>query len=223
LSKLHFGLVDGPETPRFLASGVCYCCKTSLVTGSDGALYAAWRHVYPGNIRDIAFTVSRDGGRTFAAPVRVSEDRWVIDGCPENGPSLAAAQDGRVHVVWPTLVPGLANGGGSEPALGLFYSVSADGRRFAERQRLPTEGTPYHPQVAVNRRTGLLFVVWDELRGGRRHAVAARAASSDGRFAREALASPASYPVVAPAGDGFVAAWTDTSGPLSSIRIRRLR
>jgi len=34
--------------------------------------FAAWRHVYPGNIRDIAFTVSRDGGRTlrnrFASP-----------------------------------------------------------------------------------------------------------------------------------------------------------
>src|ERR1700710_3157521 len=92
-------------------AGVCYCCKTSLVTGDDGSLYAAWRHVYPGNIRDIAFTVSRDSGRTFADPVRVSDDRWVLDGCPENGPAMAIDGRNRVHIVWPTLVSGSTAGG----------------------------------------------------------------------------------------------------------------
>ena len=53
---------------RALAMGVCYCCKTALAAGADGALFAAWRHVYPGNLRDIAFSVSRDSGRTFSAP-----------------------------------------------------------------------------------------------------------------------------------------------------------
>ena len=78
-----------PESAREITGGVCYCCKTTIAAGADGSIYAAWRHVYPGNIRDIAFTVSRDGGRTFAPPTRVSEDRWVLDGCPENGPAMA--------------------------------------------------------------------------------------------------------------------------------------
>ena len=40
---------------RELAAGVCYCCKTALAPARR-RLYAAWRHVYPGNLRDIAFT-----------------------------------------------------------------------------------------------------------------------------------------------------------------------
>ena len=56
---LFAGTVTG--SARALTSGVCYCCKTSLAI-ADGSVYAVWRHVYPGNMRDIAFTVSRDGG-----------------------------------------------------------------------------------------------------------------------------------------------------------------
>ena len=103
-SKLFFGSLDGAIAPRAITGGVCYCCKTALAVGPDGAIHAAWRHVYAGNVRDIAFTLSRDGGRTFAPPVRVSDDRWVLDGCPENGPALAVDGHDAVHVVWPTLV-----------------------------------------------------------------------------------------------------------------------
>ena len=104
--------------------------------GLLGAVYAAWRHVYEGNVRDIAFTKSPDGGRSFAQPLRVSDDRWVLDGCPENGPAMAVDTDKRIHIVWPTLVPGAA--AGSEPTLALFYATSTDGRLFTTRQRVPT-------------------------------------------------------------------------------------
>jgi hypothetical protein len=97
LSKLYFSRLDGSGDPRALTGGVCYCCKTAVAAGPNGSLYAAWRHVYPGNIRDIAFTVSRDNGRTFAAPLRVSDDHWVLDGCPENGPAMAIDGRDRVH------------------------------------------------------------------------------------------------------------------------------
>jgi hypothetical protein len=53
----------------------------------------------------IAFTLSRDGGRTFASPIRVSDDHWVLDGCPENGPALAVDASRRVHLVWPRSCP----------------------------------------------------------------------------------------------------------------------
>jgi hypothetical protein len=71
LSKLYFSQLDdaagGSEAAgRAIAAGVCYCCKTALAAGADGSIFAAWRHVYPGNIRDIAFTVSR----VAAAPLR---------------------------------------------------------------------------------------------------------------------------------------------------------
>jgi hypothetical protein len=44
---------------RELAKGVCYCCKVALAAGTSGSLFAAWRHVYQHNIRDIAFLVSK--------------------------------------------------------------------------------------------------------------------------------------------------------------------
>lgn len=166
---------------------MCYCCQTAVETGSDGSIHAAGRHVYPGNIRDIAFTLSADGGRTFTAPVRVSEDRWVLDGCSENGPAIAVDAERRIHLVWPTLVPGTTPA--SEPTLGLFYATSRDGRTFTARQRIPTEGVPRHPQIAPGSR-GDVVVVWDEqIRGSRRVALARGTMPSGGtvRFLRQAI------------------------------------
>jgi ribosomal 50S subunit-recycling heat shock protein len=172
LSKLYFGRLDGSDTPRALTGGVCYCCKTAVAAGPDGSLFAAWRHVYPGNVRDIAFTVSRDGGRTFAAPLRVSDDRWVLDGCPENGPAMAVDGRNRVHMVWPTLVSGSTPG--SEPTLALFYAASSDGRQFTARERITTEGLPRHPQIAIDSR-GSVVAAWDEQVKGTRRVVVGRA------------------------------------------------
>ena len=222
LSKLYFGRLDGSDPPRALTGGVCYCCKTAVAAGPDGSLFAAWRHVYPGNIRDIAFTVSRDGGRTFAAPVRVSDDRWVLDGCPENGPAIAADAGNRLHMVWPTLVNGSAPG--SEPTLGLFYAVSRDGRQFTPRERIPTEGLPRHPQIALDAGPSIV-AVWDEqVKGARRVVIGRAIAKGPGpsRFTREILAAAgAVYPAVAAVPDGVVVAWTNGPPEGSVIRVTR--
>ena len=169
-SKLFFGSLDGAAPPRAVTGGVCYCCKTALVSAGD-AVYAAWRHVYPGNLRDMAFTMSRDGGRTFAPPVRVSEDKWALEGCPDDGPAMAVDAQSRIHIVWPTLIteataetaetaeknktslrsqrsPRLDV---AEPNIALFYAMSTDGKQFTARERIPTEGMPHHPRIAVRR------------------------------------------------------------------------
>jgi hypothetical protein len=220
LSKLFFARLDGPESARELTGGVCYCCKTTMAAGADGSIYAAWRHVYPGNIRDIAFTLSRDGGRTFAPPTRVSEDRWVLDGCPENGPAMAVDGTGRVHVVWPTLVAGATPG--SEPTLALYYAMSRDGRQFTPRQRIPTEGFPRHPQIALGSR-GSIAVTWDEQASGSRLIALGRGTADDNgavRFARQAVSSDgrATYPAVASTDDDVVLAWA--SGPTGQTIIQ---
>jgi hypothetical protein len=218
LSKLYFGDVDAGGA-RVVTGGVCYCCKTSVATGADGSLYAVWRHVYPGNIRDIAFTSSRDEGRSFAAPIRVSEDKWALDGCPENGPALAVS--GRdVHVVWPTLIK---SAGALEPGLALFHAATSDGRSFTPRQPLPVEGVPRHPQIAATA-NGTLFAVWDEAMSGRRRVVLVRGAAVAGkslRFAREPIGNGPmdEYPVVAATSDAAVVAWVSRTGDRSVIRV----
>jgi hypothetical protein len=224
LSKLFFGRLDAPTSARALVGGVCYCCKTSIASGTNGAIYAAWRHVYPGSVRDIAFAMSSDGGRAFSTPVRVSDDHWVLDGCPENGPALAVDDRQRIHVVWPTLVPGATAEGG--PALALFYATSPDGQHFTTRQRVPTEGVPRHPQIAVSSR-GEVTVAWDEQAGGTRRVALARGtvdASGAARFARQTIAdaAPAVYPVLGTVDDGTVVAWTSGSSGQTVIRHERL-
>ena len=224
LSKLFFGPVGGGGAGQALTSGVCYCCKTTLATDADGRVYVAWRHVYPGNVRDIAFTMSNDGGKTFAAPIRVSDDRWVLDGCPENGPALAVDASRRVHVVWPTLVPPANRSG--EPTMELFHAMSSDGRRFTARQRIPSGGVARHPQMALGSR-GDLVIVWDEPAGGRRRIAMARGTIGESgglSFARQTIedGSSATYPVVAVTSDGPLVAWTSGSASNAVIRLTRL-
>jgi hypothetical protein len=220
-SKLYFATLGGASATA-ITGGVCYCCKTNVAVGRDGAIYAAWRHVYPGNIRDIAFTWSRDGGRTFAAPVAVSDDQWAIDGCPENGPAIAVDARERVHVVWPTLVKGTAAASG--PNLALFYAVR-NGDRFSPRQAIPTSGTPRHPSLAAG--AGSLLVAWDEQAGGtRRVALASGVSAGSAPMTFTRLSSDTStrgeYPAVASMSDAFIAAWTSGGAERSVIHIERI-
>ena len=171
LSQLFFAQLTGAESARSIARGVCYCCKTAMATDTARTIYAAWRQVYPGNVRDIAFSKSSDGGRTFSTPVRVSDDNWVLDGCPENGPAIALDAARRIHIVWPTLMPGTTSA--TSPTLGLFYAMSKDGRRFTERQKIPTQGVPRHVQVTVTPASQIL-VAWDEQSPGTRRIAIAR-------------------------------------------------
>jgi hypothetical protein len=222
-SKLYFAPLDGSAAARPLTAGVCYCCKTALATGPDGSLYAAWRHVYPGNLRDIAFTMSRDQGRQFTAPVRVSEDHWMLEGCPDDGPAIAVDRAGRVHVVWPTLV----RGSDGEQGIALFRAMTADGIRFTSRQQIPTAGTPHHPQIAV-RDDGTLALAWDESKSGTRQTVVVSAtvdkAGTAAFGARTTLdGSPAIYPAIAATPDAVVVARTIGSPDNSMIEINRIR
>ena len=224
LSKLMFAKVGAAESARSLTGGVCYCCKTAMVTDAAGGIYAAWRHVYEGNVRDVAFTRSVDQGRTFAPPVRVSNDNWVLDGCPENGPAMTLDQANRIHIVWPTLIPGATPA--SEPTLALFHAMSSDGRRFSTRQRITTEGVPRHPQIVSGRR-GELIIAWDEqARGTRRVAVARGTIDSGGRarFVRQSIddSMRAEYPVLAAVSDGMLVAWTSGPAGRTTLRVRRL-
>jgi hypothetical protein len=218
MSKLYFS--RGEEEGRAVAAGVCYCCKTAVAAGADGSIYAAWRHVYPGNIRDIAFTVSRDGGRTFGAPLRVSDDRWVLDGCPENGPAMALDSRQRVHIVWPTLVSGQTPD--AEPTLDLFYASSSDGRSFTPRTRLPAQGLPRHVNIAAMPDDSLV-AVWEEQAAGTRRIVMGRARGGQ-PFTRRIVSGGerASYPVVASTEVAALVAWTAESNGRSSIQVSRV-
>lgn len=75
---------------------VCECCQTSAAVTSDGPI-AVYRDRSPGEVRDIY--VVRQVNGTWTTPQAVFGDNWQIDGCPVNGPAIAA--NGRnVVVAW---------------------------------------------------------------------------------------------------------------------------
>ena len=207
-----------PETR--LATDVCGCCKTAIATGRDGTIYVAFRNIYPGSLRDISFTVSRDGGRTFSSPVRVSEDHWKLDGCPDDGPTIALDDESVVHLVWPTLVQG------EQPAIGLFHASTRDGVTFTPRQRIETLGTPKpsHPQMTLDR-CGALQLAWDEAQDRRRVVVMRQllpqaSGNVDVGSARVISGSASAvYPVVASVDGGVLAAWTEVGQDTSASHV----
>lgn len=214
-SALYYGPARaGAE--RELFTGVCYCCKTAMVAAPGGVLYAAWRHVFDGNLRDIAFTSSRDGGRTFAPMRRVHQDGWAINGCPDDGPAMAVDATGTVHMVWPTLLNGTDGT--------LLYATAAAGRTFGGPIRVPTLGSPKpsHPQIAIDG-AGHVTIAWDEVRSGVRTAalrrVTAGAAAAFGPIETLDTAT-SSYPVLAATPKGIVAAWTSGPPDRSVIAVR---
>jgi hypothetical protein len=137
---------------------------------------------------------------------------------------MAVEPNGRIHIVWPTLLPGRTRGG--EPTLALFYAQSSDGRRFTPRQPIPTAGFAKHPQIALDARGGVV-VMWDEQAGSiRRVAVARGAAGRAGalQFVREVVndGDPATYPVLAAVPGAVVAVWTSGPPTQSVLRTQRL-
>ena len=68
----------------------CDCCSTAVARTSGGVVLA-YRDRDENEIRDIA-TVAFDGKR-WSAPRPVHADGWHMEGCPVNGPSIAADGD----------------------------------------------------------------------------------------------------------------------------------
>jgi len=75
---------------------VCECCQTSAAVTNQGPI-AVYRDRSPTEVRDIYIVRQVNGSWTTPQPVIA--DNWQINGCPVNGPAVAA--DGtRVAVAW---------------------------------------------------------------------------------------------------------------------------
>jgi hypothetical protein len=76
----------------------CECCSTALAQTGEGLL-VAYRDRSEGEVRDVGLV--RQEGEGWSPPSVPHPDGWRIDGCPVNGPALAARSD-RVALAWYT-------------------------------------------------------------------------------------------------------------------------
>jgi hypothetical protein len=192
---------DATRSETSVADNVCFCCKTAIVTSGE-RVYVAWRHIYPGSLRDIAVARSTDNGQTFGAPMRVSDDGWKLDACPDDGPALAVDGHGGIHVTWPTVVAG------ATPRKGIFYSALTSENTFMPRLRLDSGDTDAaHPQLASDEH-GNSAVVWDEHVKGSRRIVLRRVSGTIAEPPLTFEGDGVAYPVIAATDESWIVLWS---------------
>ncbi len=180
---------------KMISQECCQCCRTDLFVDSKSGIHVLYRGIIQDSIRDMLHSVSTDGGKQFSAPKLISNDQWVIRGCPHTGPSMTENENG-LHFAWYT-------GGRTK---GCFYTRSGDnGKSFDQHEQVSAAGS--HPQIA-SFENGDLLVAWDESIPGHnppRKRVAVQHRSKDGEVESQAFITPdssfASYPVIAPLSD----------------------
>jgi hypothetical protein len=150
---------DGGRTfsaNRRVASDVCPCCKTALAVTKNGRVYLSWRQVLPGNFRHIAVSASSDQAQTFSTPKIVSDDQWMLEGCPVSGPSIAVNSKDALEVLWYSA--------GKNGETGLYSSESTDGGNSFGARILVGSGEARGTPVLVNNGT-TLNAVWEDASG----------------------------------------------------------
>jgi hypothetical protein len=153
-SAIYFASTTGKEGfkhEELIGESCCECCRTNLFVDSKHNIHVAYRGIINDSIRDMVHAVSTDGGNSFSRARRLSNDNWVISGCPHTGPAMVENKTG-LHFAWYTM------GSGS----GLYFCSSADnGKSFSARDSIRNKPAARHPQL-VSFKNGEMLVAWDE-------------------------------------------------------------
>lgn len=152
-SGLYYAVTKGNngfEDEQLISEPCCQCCRTDLFIDKKENIHVLYRAIINDSIRDMVHIVSIDKGYSFSSPKRISEDNWVISGCPHTGPAIAENKEG-LHFTW-------FSGGGSA---GVYYNNSFDnGQSFSNRNNVSGKASK-HCQIASLSNDNIL-IVWNE-------------------------------------------------------------
>jgi hypothetical protein len=204
-----------------VGEGLCECCKLGISFADGGkTVYMVDREVDDNKIRNHVLRKSSDGGKTFGAPVEISNDGWQVPSCPHSGPSIGRDKRGQLHVSWFTQ-------GRSESEAGIYYSVSKDGgKTFAPRTMIHANTAPetlYNSLLVGDDDT--VYFAWTNIDPNNRAQVYMRTLTADGRTWSPILQltntkGNASRPVLALLKKRLHVAWTETDGEQSRVILR---
>jgi hypothetical protein len=192
-----------------LDTRVCECCQTSAAQTTEGAV-VVYRDRSEKEVRDISI-VRFVGGR-WTEPKTVHNDGWEIQGCPVNGPSVAAGGR-RVAVAWFTAAA-------DAPRVKVAFSEDA-GASFGQAIQVD-DGSSLGRVDVLMLADGSAFVTWLE-RAEKGAEVRARRIRPDGSrgksiiVAESSAARASGFPQMARSGSEIVFAWTET-GPAPRVR-----
>lgn len=207
--QLRYAAIDADgrlSDEAVLDERICECCQTSAAVTSEGPI-AAYRDRSEEEVRDIHFVRQQEGGWSGPRPVQI--EGWQIEGCPVNGPSIAA--DGRrVALAWYTEA-------GDSPRVQVAFSGDA-GASFGASTRVD-DGEAMGRVDVVLLADGSALVCWMAGGSGGMGANKVRRVGADGTLGpvvviAETEASRASgFPRMARTGDTVYFAWTQFGKP----------
>ena len=189
---------------------VCECCQTSAALTSEGVI-VVYRDRSEAEARDIHVVKQVNGGWSSARVVYA--DNWVINGCPVNGPAVAA-EGRRVVVAWFSAVKEV-------PHVRVAFSEDA-GASFATPIQVD-DGESVGRVDVLMLPDGSALVCWlsGNAEGG---AIKVRRVRSEGALgppsvvAQTDISRSSGFPRMARLGDEVHFAWTEFGKP-SKVRM----
>jgi hypothetical protein len=182
-----------------------FACCGSVASTSEGPI-ALYRDRSQSEVRDIYIVRQVNG--TWSAPQPVYADNWQINGCPVNGPSVAA--DGRrVVVAWFTSVD-------DKPEVKIAFSDDA-GASFNKPIQID-DGKNVGRVDTLLLPDGSALVCWlsGDIEGGE---IKVRRVQADGKLgpssviAKTNISRSSGFPRMARFGDEVQFAWTEFGKP----------
>ena len=184
---------------------VCDCCQPHRAMTSSGPV-VAYRDRTPEEIRDVVVRRHVDGA--WANPVATGAEGWEIEGCPVNGPAIAAAGD-RVAVAWFTAARDTPR---------VRFASSTDGAA-SFGPAIDLDGAGSFGQVGlVLADDGAAKVSWWRAAQSGGTDLVLRTVALDGSLgearvlAHSTAVQPVDVPQVVKVGDGVLVAWTSLDG-----------
>ena len=205
-SALYFATTkgkDGFQNEKLINESACECCRTELFTDTKKNIHVLYRAIINDSIRDMVHCISVNEGNDFSFPQRISNDNWVINGCPHTGPAMAENSNG-LQFTWFT------GGNGA----GIYYDHSNKyGTEFSQRDIL-SGPSGKHPQIATLTNENIA-ILWDENFIKNKKAISLiglQERSPDGKnILKKYITSDtsiSSYPVITALNDNAIIAYT---------------
>jgi hypothetical protein len=191
---------DGREASRRIVDAdTCSCCSTDMAATAAGPV-AVYRDREPGEVRDVSIVRLIDG--KWSEPRTVHRDGWVINGCPTNGPAIAA-RGPHVAVTWFTAA-------GDHPIVYAAFSRDS-GATFSAPVQID-DGSPVGWPDVVMSGDGQTFVSWLERTTGGNGEIRIRQVSAERRGAAVTVSTTAAgratgIPMMVPSPQGLMIAW----------------
>ena len=213
--QLRAAMYDGAHkqlSDTMIDARVCECCPTAVALAADGPV-AAYRNRSAGEIRDIH--VTRLAAGRWTMPVPVHRDNFKIEGCPVNGPAIAA-RGKDVVVAWFT-APNEMNRS--------YLAFSHDGgKTFGAPVRADDKESLGRVVVALEK-SGSAIVGWVESAAQTPQFQIRRVQANGTRSAAVTVANQSGtrYPRMALVRDEVVLAWTESEQESSRVKTARAR